>query len=410
VLGALVQMQSQGQGQGNGGHRHETGNGNGSIAGNGSGSGSGSGNGFGNPNGPRLGGASASASTSGSLSLFGQADRFSNASSSWSPPASPSKAPGATTNGSASNGMTSASAKTGRSTKRYSNNLFGSGAFRDQTYIRNHAGSQGSHGLPRQTSSRSMLSTDSNQTTASQGQQGPSRRYQREALGTGLRSVTATPDTHSGSPSASASVSAPSSPDDSLGSREELELGSYANGNENGANGSLSGSRSAPLTSTYPYGGLASPTTPTHHSHTSSQGYGHAAPPVLLNTSAAVKRLSRTFTPSALSRVSVSLDEALSRLEEDADEDVDEGDQEVDRDDDEEKNGSGVMGRQENNDDEDNEDNEEEILVPRTSHYRRGGHNNGNTNVNHVVPVVPRAITNTAGSSSSGHVSSLFRS
>jgi serine/arginine repetitive matrix protein 2 len=141
------------------------------------------------------------------------------------------------------------SPRSSRSNKRYSNNLFvGAGQFRDQTYLR----SVGS--IPRQTSNRSMTSTDSRRGyTSTAGSPQPS-----------------TPDLQS-------ATSAPSSPNDSFGSKEELGT-------------TMTATRSAPLVAPYPY---------------------TTAP-----TNVAAHRLSRSFSPSTLSRVSASLDEVLSRLEE----------------------------------------------------------------------------------------------
>jgi serine/arginine repetitive matrix protein 2 len=149
----------------------------------------------------------------------------------------------------ASPGRTNGSARTSKANKRYSNNLFvGSGQFRDQTYLR----SVGS--IPRQTSNRSMAST-------------ASRR------GAGSAYSSPRPST----PEVQSATSAPSSPNDSFGSKEELGT-------------VMPVPRSAPLTGAYPY-----TTTP---------------------TSVAAHRLSRSFSPSTLSRVSASLDEVLNRLEE----------------------------------------------------------------------------------------------
>lgn len=137
-----------------------------------------------------------------------------------------------------------------RPAKRYSNNLFGSGAFRDQTsYVR--AGH-----LPRQSSSRSALSAVSVDARASPID--------------GLRAPT--PEHGAGY------GSAPSSPgSSSMGSRDDLSRVSP---------------RSAPLTAGYPYAPSGSA------------------------SGAVASRLSKTFTPSALKRVSMSLDEVLNRLEE----------------------------------------------------------------------------------------------
>lgn len=137
-----------------------------------------------------------------------------------------------------------ASASAPRSTrvnKRHSNNLFGNGAFRDETYART---------LPRQLSARSAASSSS--------RNGPSYR-------------STTPDN-------SRSQESTTSPTSSPESSESPELPSSYGGNS-----SSSGNNDTPPRS-------------------------------------AAHRLSRSFNPTTLKRVSQSLDEVLSRLEEAEDE------------------------------------------------------------------------------------------
>jgi serine/arginine repetitive matrix protein 2 len=147
------------------------------------------------------------------------------------------------------------SSRTSKREKRYTNNVFGSGQFRDRTYLRS---------VPRQNSSRSILSNDS--------------RRGNSSANTSLYSNS--PSVRPMTPEMHSATSAPSSPNDSNGSREELGTST----------------RSAPLAAPYPYA-----TTP---------------------TSVAAYRLSKTFASSALPRVAASLDEVVSQLEEAGDDQV----------------------------------------------------------------------------------------
>jgi serine/arginine repetitive matrix protein 2 len=145
--------------------------------------------------------------------------------------------------------------RTSRSAKRYTNNIFGSGQFRDRTYLRS---------VPRQNSNRSMASNDS--------------RRANSSANTSLYSNS--PSGRATTPEMQSATSVPSSPNDSSGSREELDMAT----------------RSAPLVAPYPYA---------------------TAP-----TSVAAYRLSKTFAGAALPRVAASLDEVVSRLEEPGDDEV----------------------------------------------------------------------------------------
>lgn len=137
----------------------------------------------------------------------------------------------------------------GRSNKRYSNNLFGSGAFRDHTYIR-------AAGLHRGGSSRSLVSVNSSDSAATKS---------RGLSPAGGRPMT--PD------QSSLLSSVPPSPNEPP-TQDEI----------------VPSVRSAPIDAQYSDSTLAS--------------------------NAAAFRMSKTFTPDALKRVSASLDDVLRRLEE----------------------------------------------------------------------------------------------